>query len=182
MSGSTESIVLGGGCFWCTEAVFKEITGVLEAEPGYAGGDVPQPNYRMVCSGTTGHAEVVMVKFDPEEISLKEILEIFFATHDPTTLNRQGADLGTQYRSTILYKNDEQKKIAEETINEMTENKIFKNPIVTKVEPLSEFYPAEEYHHDYYAKNPLAGYCMMVISPKVSKLRKKFSDRIKVKN
>jgi peptide-methionine (S)-S-oxide reductase len=182
MSGSTESIVLGGGCFWCTEAVFKEITGVLEAEPGYAGGDVPHPNYRMVCSGTTGHAEVVMVKFDPEEISLKEILEIFFATHDPTTLNRQGADLGTQYRSTILYKNDEQKKIAEETINEMTENKIFKNPIVTKVEPLSEFYPAEEYHHDYYAKNPLAGYCMMVISPKVSKLRKKFSDRIKVKN
>ena len=182
MPSTTESIVLGGGCFWCTEAVFKEITGVVEVEPGYAGGNVPNPDYRMVCTGNTGHAEVVMVKFDPEEISLKEILEIFFGTHDPTTLNRQGADFGTQYRSTILYKDESQKKIAEETIDDLTRNKVFKNSIVTTVEPLGEFYPAEDYHHDYYAKNPLAGYCMMVISPKVSKLRKKFSNRIKVKN
>ena len=182
MSSTTESIVLGGGCFWCTEAVFKEISGVVEVEPGYAGGNIPNPDYRMVCTGNTGHAEVVLVKFDTEEISLKEILEIFFGTHDPTTLNRQGADFGTQYRSTILYKDEGQKKIAEETIKEMTTNKVFKNPIVTTVEPLGEFYPAEDYHHDYYAKNPQAGYCMMVISPKVSKLRKKFSDRMKVKS
>ena len=182
MPSTTESIVLGGGCFWCTEAVFKEISGVVEVEPGYAGGNIPNPDYRMVCTGNTGHAEVVMVKFDPEEISLKEILEIFFGTHDPTTLNRQGADFGTQYRSTILYKDESQKKIAEETIDDLTRNKVFKNSIVTTVESLGEFYPAEDYHHDYYAKNPLAGYCMMVISPKVSKLRKKFSDRMKVKS
>ena len=182
MPSTTESIVLGGGCFWCTEAVFKEISGVVEVEPGYAGGNIPNPDYRMVCTGNTGHAEVVLVKFDTEEISLKEILEIFFGTHDPTTLNRQGADFGTQYRSIILYKDEGQKKIAEETIKEMTTNKVFKNPIVTTVEPLGEFYPAEDYHHDYYAKYPQAGYCMMVISPKVSKLRKKFSDRMKVKS
>lgn len=181
MPRKAESIVLGGGCFWCTEAVFKEITGVIEVEPGYAGGDVPNPTYKMVCTGTTGHAEVVRVLFDPDEITLKEILEIFFGTHDPTTLNRQGADSGAQYRSIILYQDEDQRATAEEMIKELTNEGIYKDPIVTRIEPLHDFYPAEEYHHDYYAKNPYAGYCMMVISPKVSKLRKKFSQRIRVK-
>ncbi len=182
MPGKTESIVLGGGCFWCTEAVFKEITGVIDVEPGYAGGDVPNPTYEMVCTGTTGHAEVVRVLFDPDEITLKEILEIFFGTHDPTTLNRQGADSGKQYRSIILYRDKDQRATAEEMIKELTNEGIYRDPIVTRIEPLHDFYPAEEYHHDYYAKNPYAGYCMMVISPKVSKLRKKFSTRIRIKN
>ena len=169
----------GGGCFWCTEAVFEETEGVSSAVSGYSGGSVPSPSYEAVCTGSTGHAEVVQVEYDPEVISYAEVLEIFFRTHDPTTLNRQGADVGTQYRSVIYYHDDEQKRVAEEVIAALDAEGAYPQKIVTEVSPLGVFYPAEPYHQDYFANNPNQGYCRAVIAPKMDKFRKAFSDRLK---
>ena len=169
---------LGGGCFWCIEAVFKPLRGIKSLVSGYAGGSNENPSYKEVCSGSTGHAEVVQITFDPKQITFKEILEIFLVMHDPTTLNRQGADVGTQYRSTIMYHDDKQKETAEAVIATFTAGKVYDDPIVTEVVPLDVFYPAEEYHQDYYANNSMQPYCAAVIAPKVSKLRKQFSDRL----
>jgi peptide-methionine (S)-S-oxide reductase len=174
-----ETITLGGGCFWCLEPVFRELTGVEAAVVGYAGGGVPDPSYELVCSGMTGHAEVVQVTFNPAVISLREILEVFFSVHDPTTPNRQGADVGTQYRSIILYQDQRQKQVAEEVIAEFTEQGLWGAPIVTEVTPLKGFYPAEEYHQGYYEKNPWAGYCQVVIRPKLARFRSKYAGRLK---
>jgi peptide-methionine (S)-S-oxide reductase len=174
-----ETATLAGGCFWCLEAVFLRVRGVARAESGYAGGHVENPSYRAVCAGTTGHAEVVQVDFDPKEVSYRELLEIFFAIHDPTTLNRQGADVGTQYRSAIYYHDDAQKQTTEALIRELNDEKIWDAPIVTEVTALDKFYPAEDYHREYYDRNPEQGYCQVVISPKVSKLRQKFAEKLK---
>ena len=174
-----EVATIGGGCFWCTEAVFSDVRGVEKVESGYSGGSVPSPSYEDVCTGTTGHAEVIQVTFDPKVISFRDILEIFFATHDPTTLNRQGADVGTQYRSIILYHNDEQRKTAEDVIEES--RKEFSRPIVTELVPFKEFYKAEGYHQEYFENNPYQPYCRAVIAPKVAKFRKHFEDRLKKK-
>jgi peptide-methionine (S)-S-oxide reductase len=179
VSQKREVATLGGGCFWCTEAVFSELRGVEQVESGYAGGSTPDPSYEHVCSGNTGHAEVVQITYDPAIISYKDILHIFFTVHDPTTLNRQGADVGTQYRSVILYDDKAQKDAAEETIREMNEAKVWGRPIVTEVSPLTTFYKAEDYHQDYYKKNPGEGYCAVVISPKVTKFRQKYQDMLK---
>ncbi|RJP33148.1 MAG: peptide-methionine (S)-S-oxide reductase [Actinobacteria bacterium] len=173
MQNSHETIVLGGGCFWCMEALLNTIVGVLRATPGYAGGVTEEPTYRQVCYGNTGHAEVVEVEYDPEVISLEDLLEVFFATHDPTSLNRQGADVGTQYRSIILYKSPEQKERVEKYIASITGS--YGRPIVTEFKELDRFYPAEEYHHRYYERNPSQPYCRAVISPKLAKLRKKMA-------
>lgn len=170
---------LGGGCFWCVEAVFVELKGVEKVESGYAGGKVKNPTYRDVCTGTTGHAEVTQITFDANVISFKEILQVFFTAHDPTTLNRQGADVGTQYRSVIFYHDEEQKRIAEQVIAETNAAKIWDRPIVTGVAPYTEFYKAESYHQNYYANNPGQPYCQVVIAPKVVKFRKQFRDRLK---
>ena len=170
---------LAGGCFWCLEAVFLRLKGVQRVESGYAGGHVENPTYRAVCTGSTGHAEVVQVDFDPSKITFSELLEVFFAIHDPTTLNRQGADVGTQYRSAIFYHDDVQKQEAERMIADLNAQNIWDNPIVTEVAPLTKFYPAEDYHREYYDRNPEQGYCQVVISPKVSKLRQKFSEKLK---
>jgi peptide-methionine (S)-S-oxide reductase len=178
-SRRTELATLGGGCFWCTEAVFAELRGVQKVLPGYSGGAVPHPTYEQVCGGRTGHAEVVQVSFDPDELSYRDVLTIFLTTHDPTTLNRQGGDVGPQYRSVILYHSPEQRTTAEVVIREMDGQKLWKGPIVTEVVPLTAFYPAEEYHHNYFAKNPYAGYCLMVIAPKVAKFRKQYTDRLR---
>ena len=172
-------ITLGGGCFWCVEAVFDELIGVEHVESGYAGGATVNPTYRDVCSGTTGHAEVTQITFDPQAISLKEILQIFFTVHDPTTLDRQGADVGTQYRSVIFYHSEEQKQTAEEVVKEITAEKLWDKPIVTQVVPFQTFYKAESYHQDYFANNPGQPYCQVVIAPKVVKFRKKFKERLK---
>lgn len=169
----------GGGCFWCTEAIFKQVKGVQKVIPGYSGGDVPNPTYEQVCTGTTGHAEVVQITFDPDIISYKTLVEIFMATHDPTSLNRQGNDVGTQYRSVIFYHNEGQKRIAQEIIQELERKKIYDKPIVTALEPFQAFYPAEEYHHNYFERNPNQPYCQFVISPKVSKFKEKFKDYLK---
>jgi peptide-methionine (S)-S-oxide reductase len=174
-----ETAVLGGGCFWCTEAVFRELRGVQRVESGYAGGSVPNPSYEEVCTGNTGHAEVVRVEFDPTELDYRDLLRIFFTVHDPTTRNRQGADVGTQYRSVVLYSDDEQRRVAEEVVREVTDAKIWRKPIVTEIEPLSAFYPAEEYHRDYFRQNPERAYCQLVIAPKVVKFRKKYAERLK---
>jgi peptide-methionine (S)-S-oxide reductase len=179
MSAATEQATLGGGCFWCLEAVFDKIEGVDRVVSGYTGGQAPDPNYRQVCTGATGHAEVVQVSFDPAKISYKEILEIFFAFHDPTTRDRQGGDIGTQYRSAIFYHSPEQKRIAQDVIAALRDEAIFKDAIVTEVVPLTKFYPAEDYHQGYYEQNPTQPYCQAVISPKVSKLRKHFANRLK---
>jgi peptide-methionine (S)-S-oxide reductase len=179
MSAATELATLGGGCFWCLEAVFDKIEGVDRVVSGYTGGQAPDPNYRQVCTGATGHAEVVQVSFEPAKISYKEILEIFFAFHDPTTRDRQGGDIGTQYRSAIFYHSPEQKRIAQDVIAALREEAIFKDAIVTEVVPLTKFYPAEDYHQGYYEQNPTQPYCQAVISPKVSKLRKHFANRLK---
>ncbi len=165
---SARIATLGSGCFWCTEAVFESTEGVLDVISGYAGGTVEHPTYEQVCTGRTGHAEVVQVVFDPDIVSYEKILELFWKSHDPTTLNRQGADVGTQYRSIILYHDEEQKKIAERS-KEQAQKELSK-PIVTLIEPLETFYPAEDYHQDYYAKNPHAGYCSFVIRPKLRKM------------
>jgi peptide-methionine (S)-S-oxide reductase len=174
-----EIATLAGGCFWCLEAVFDELQGVEKVESGYAGGHVANPAYREVCMGTTGHAEVVQITFDPQMITFKDLLKVFFTIHDPTTLNRQGADVGTQYRSAIYYHSPEQKAAAEEIIAELTAAKLWDDPIVTEVTPLAEFYPAEDYHRDYFQRNPQQPYCQMVIAPKVAKSRQKFLDQLK---
>jgi peptide-methionine (S)-S-oxide reductase len=161
---------LGGGCFWCTEAVFQRIKGVLKVEPGYAGGTVANPTYDQVCTGATGHAEVVQVTFDSDEVSFSKILEVFFATHDPTTVNRQGADVGTQYRSVIFYHNVNQKKTAEKIIGELNNAKAYQSRIVTQVLPFTAFYKAEDYHKEYFKRHPEQPYCRLVIAPKIAKL------------
>jgi peptide-methionine (S)-S-oxide reductase len=174
-----EVATLGGGCFWCLEAVFVELKGVERVESGYAGGAVPNPTYRAVCTGTTGHAEVVQVTYDPDVISYREILQVFFTIHDPTTLNRQGADVGSQYRSAIFYHNQEQKETAEAVIAELEKEKLWHNPIVTQVAPLEAFYVAEDYHQEYYKYNSMQPYCQFVIRPKVVKFRKAFVEKLK---
>jgi peptide-methionine (S)-S-oxide reductase len=169
-------IVLGGGCFWCTEAVFKEVRGVTDVESGYCNGRRERPTYEQVCTGTTGHAEVVKLTYDPAQIGTRQILEIFFVVHDPTQLNRQGNDTGTQYRSGIYYTTDEQKQVAEALIAEMTREHAYRQPIVTEVQALANYWPAEDYHQDFFEKNPSQGYCLAVAAPKVEKFRKTFQD------
>jgi peptide-methionine (S)-S-oxide reductase len=173
-----EVATLGGGCFWCLEAVYLELNGVVKVESGYAGGKVANPTYKQVCTGTTGHAEVVQITFDPRVVTFKEILEVFFTIHDPTTLNRQGADVGTQYRSAIFYHSEEQKRVAEETIRELEAADVWDSRIVTEVAPVSEFYVAEDYHQDYYARNSRQPYCQVVITPKLAKFRRKFQAKL----
>ncbi|MDI3520631.1 MAG: peptide-methionine (S)-S-oxide reductase [Anaerophaga sp.] len=170
---------LGGGCFWCIEAVFKEVRGVERVESGYSGGKTANPTYREVCSGLTGHAEAVRIFFNPAIISYAEILTIFFSVHDPTTLNRQGADVGTQYRSVIFYHDEEQKKTAEQIIAELEKKKVFNNPVVTELVPAGPFYIAEDYHQNYFENNPSQPYCQVVINPKMDKFRKAFRDKLK---
>jgi peptide-methionine (S)-S-oxide reductase len=174
-----EVATLGGGCFWCLEAVYDELRGVLDVVSGYAGGSVANPTYREVTTGRTGHAEAVRITFDPEEVSYKALLEVFFTIHDPTTLNRQGADVGTQYRSVIFYHSPEQKAVAEQVIAELEAARLWPDPIVTEIAPLTDFYEAEDYHQQYYAQNPEQGYCQVVIAPKVAKFRKQYLDRLK---
>ena len=171
--------VFGGGCFWCTEAVFDELRGVKSVVSGYAGGSTQNPTYEQVCGGRTGHAEVIKVDYDPGEITFKDLLTVFFATHDPTTLNRQGNDVGTQYRSAIFYANEEQKREAEAFIKELNDSKSFGKPVVTTLEPLGEFYEAEDYHQKYYANNPYQPYCQYMIPPKLQKLHKQFAALLK---
>jgi peptide-methionine (S)-S-oxide reductase len=178
-AGPKEVATLAGGCFWCLEAVFENVRGVHSVVSGYAGGTVAEPTYQQVCSGTTGHAEVVQVTFDPHLISYRDILEIYFAIHDPTTLNRQGHDVGTQYRSAIFYHSPDQQKVAQELIAELNAAHIWDRPIVTEVRPLEKFYPAEGYHQSYFRRNPSQGYCQAVVSPKVAKFRQKFRHRLK---
>ncbi len=174
-----QKTTLGGGCFWCTEAIYQDIIGVEQVVSGYANGQKENPTYREVCTGRTGHNEVVQITFDPEVISYAELLEIFWRVHDPTTLNRQGADVGTQYRSGIYYTSDEQREIAEQSKREADASDLYRNAIVTEIEPLQNFYPAEEYHQDYYKQNPNQGYCRAVIDPKVRKFRKSYANRLK---
>jgi len=179
MSDALQTITLGGGCFWCTEAVFVNVRGIEDVESGYCNGHLPRPSYQQVCTGNTGHNEVVKLVFDPSQISLREILEIFFVIHDPTTLNRQGADSGTQYRSGIYFSNPEQQAVAKELIAEMSSSGVYRGAIVTEVLPLANYWPAEDYHQDYFAKNPHQGYCMAVAAPKVAKFRKTFARLVK---
>ena len=174
-----EQATLAGGCFWCLEAVFDQLKGVEKVESGYTGGRRPNPTYEQVCTGVTGHAEAVQITYDADVISYRDLLDVFFTIHDPTTLNRQGNDVGTQYRSAIYYHNDEQKRIAEEKIRELTEEKVWDDPVVTQIEPLSEYYVAENYHSDYYERNPNQGYCRVVIAPKVAKARSNFLEKLK---
>jgi len=174
-----EIMTVGGGCFWCTEAVFREVKGVEKVVSGYSGGNVPgKPTYREVCSGLTGHAEVIQITFNSSVISFEELLIIFMTTHSPTTLNQQGADVGTQYRSVIFYHDEAQKEIAETVISELV--KYFEDPIVTEISPLLNFFEAEDYHQDYYANNTTQGYCSMVITPKLAKFRKMYADKLKI--
>ena len=169
----------GGGCFWCLDAVFRDLRGVARVESGYAGGHVRKPSYEAVCSGETGHAEVVRVEFDPAGISYRDLLRVFFTIHDPTTLNRQGADVGTQYRSVIFFHDDAQRRAAEETIAELEAEHVWDDPIVTELAPAGEYWPAESYHQDYFRRNPAAGYCRVVVAPKVAKARREFADRLR---
>lgn len=179
-SGETmETAVLGGGCFWCVEAVYESVQGVEKAESGYAGGSLPNPTYDDVSAGVSGHAEVVKITFDPKVITYSEILKIFFHTHDPTTLNQQGADRGTQYRSVIYFNSDKQKKEAEDVVTKITEEKLWPNPVVTEIAALKDFYKAEDYHQNYYKNNKEQPYCSLVIGPKIQKLKKEFADRLK---
>ncbi|MBI1961399.1 MAG: peptide-methionine (S)-S-oxide reductase MsrA [Parcubacteria group bacterium] len=175
----TQTVVLGGGCFWCTEATFQMLKGVLSVTPGYAGGTVKNPTYEQVCGGSTGHAEVIRVEYDPNQIKFQDLLSVFFGVHDPTTLNRQGNDAGTQYRSIILYTRDDQRQEIERFIRELEHAKTFESPVITEVEPLGEFYEAEDYHHDYFKKNPDQAYCQATINHKVAKLREKFAKLLK---
>jgi peptide-methionine (S)-S-oxide reductase len=174
-----QTITLGGGCFWCTEAVYVRVRGVLDVESGYSNGHVKNPSYEQVCSGDTGHNEVVKLVFDPAQISLRQILGIFFAIHDPTTLNRQGNDAGTQYRSGIYFSTPEQEQVARDLIRELTDEKLFGAPIVTEVLPVANYWPAEDYHQDYYEQHPNQGYCSFVVGPKVAKFRKGFAELLK---
>jgi len=178
-SPQTETIVLGGGCFWCTEAVFDRVQGVVDVESGYCNGETVNPSYEQVCTGRTGHAEVVRLEFEPAQITLREILEIFFVVHDPTTLNRQGNDVGTQYRSGIYYESEAQKQVAEEVIREIEAGKTYRSPVVTEVKPLANYSAAEAYHQDYFLNNPDQGYCAFVVGPKVEKFRKTFAAKLK---
>ena len=178
MSTKTEFATLGGGCFWCTEAVYQDLKGVQRVESGYAGGTVNNPTYRQVCTGTTGHAEVVQITFDPAVISYKEILDVFWRVHDPTTLNRQGADVGPQYRSVIFYHSNEQRAIAEQSKQETDASGLWPDAIVTEISPYTQFFKAEDYHQNYYQDNPNQPYCMMVISPKMQKFRQEFADKL----
>ncbi|TMI71985.1 MAG: peptide-methionine (S)-S-oxide reductase MsrA [Bacillati bacterium ANGP1] len=175
----TEIATLAGGCFWCLEAVFDDLEGVEDVVSGYSGGSVPNPTYQRVCTGDTGHAEVVQVTFNPDVISYRDLLRVFFTIHDPTTLNRQGADAGTQYRSAIFTHNETQEKVAEEVIAELNDAGLWDDPIVTEVVPIEAFYAAEEYHQEYFRRNPNQGYCRMVIAPKVAKFRKQYLERLK---
>lgn len=179
MNPNQQIATLAGGCFWCLEAVFDELSGVVSVESGYAGGHVENPSYRAVCNGDTGHAEVVQVTFDQSVLSYRDLLTVFFTVHDPTTLNRQGADVGTQYRSAIFYHDETQRADAEAVIRELSEARLWPNPIITQVAPLDKFYPAEDYHQEYFVNNPNQPYCMAVVSPKVTKFRKQFVDRLK---
>lgn len=174
-----ETATFGGGCFWCTEAVFESVKGVESVEPGYCGGEIINPSYRDVCSGLTGHVEVIQITFDPSVVSYKQLLHVFFATHDPTTLNRQGADVGTQYRSVIFYHNSIQKDETENIIKLLTKENIFNAPIVTELLPVTKFYKAEDYHQDYFKKNPQQPYCQIVINPKINKFKEKYRDWLK---
>jgi peptide-methionine (S)-S-oxide reductase len=174
-----EKATLGGGCFWCLEAVYEELRGVQKVENGYSGGHVPNPTYRQVCSETTGHAEVVQISFDPEEVSYEDILRVFFSIHDPTTLNRQGADVGESYRSVIFYHDEDQRRAAEDVISELESDGVWDDPIVTQVAPLDEFYKAEEYHQSYFQRNGYQPYCQVVIAPKVAKFHKQYLERLK---
>jgi peptide-methionine (S)-S-oxide reductase len=176
---NSETATLAAGCFWCVEAVFDDLRGVESVESGYSGGHKINPTYQEVCSETTGHAEVIQLKFDADVISFKEILQVFFAVHDPTTLNRQGNDVGSSYRSAIFYHSDEQRRIAEEVIKEVEAEGVYDNPIVTEVAPFDKFYIAENYHQEYFANNPNQPYCAAVVAPKVAKFRRKFLDRLK---
>jgi peptide-methionine (S)-S-oxide reductase len=178
-TGNLEIATLGGGCFWCLEAVYQQLLGVEEVVSGYAGGLIPDPSYLEVCSGRTRHAEVVQITFNKEDLTFRELLEVFFVIHDPTTPNRQGADVGTQYRSIILYHSDVQKQTAEALIDELEKEGIFGSPIVTQIEPLETFWPAERGHQDYYRRNPNQGYCQVVISPKLEKFRETFARKIR---
>ena len=174
-----EKATFGSGCFWCTEAIFERLNGVVKVESGYSGGKVEDPTYEEVCSGTTGHAEVTQITYDPTKISYDELLEVFWKTHDPTTLNRQGNDVGTQYRSVIFYHNEEQKTLAEKYKIELNKSGAWENPIVTEISPFTKFYSAEGYHQDYYANNPNQGYCVFVIAPKLERFKKVFKDKLK---
>lgn len=179
LDSSLQKATLGGGCFWCLEAVYDDLRGVTDVVSGYAGGHVPNPTYEQVCTKMTGHAEVVQVTFDPAQISFREILEVFFTIHDPTTLNRQGNDVGPQYRSAIFYHSETQRQTAETVMQEVEAAQLWPNPLVTEVTPLDVFYPAEDYHQEYFKHHPYAMYCQLVIAPKVSKFRKKYLDRLK---
>ncbi len=174
-----EIATLAGGCFWCLEAVYDELKGVSSVESGYAGGAVPNPTYRQVCEGDTGHAEVVRITYDPGVVSFGDLLDVFFVIHDPTQMNRQGNDVGTQYRSAIFYHSPEQKRIAEEKIRALADEAVYDEPIVTQVEPAGTLYVAEDYHQEYFANNPNQPYCMAVVAPKVAKFRRKFLERLK---
>lgn len=176
-----ETITLGAGCFWCVEAVFQQLKGVYSVESGYSGGHVKNPSYQEVCTGTTGHAEVCQITYDPSEISFTEILEVFWKTHDPTTLNRQGGDIGTQYRSSVFYHHDEQRKLAEEMKSRINAAGIWNSPVVTEILPFTVFYKAEDYHQEYYFQNASQPYCSAVITPKIEKFRKVFADKLKEK-
>lgn len=176
--GATETATLAGGCFWCTEAIFSQLRGVRSVMPGYSGGSVADPSYEQVCTGRTGHAEAVQIDFDPRVISFHDLLLVFFSTHDPTTLNRQGHDVGTQYRSAVFYRSPEQLKTAQEVVKEITANRLWKGTIVTELAPFQGFFPAEEYHRNYFLRNPSQAYCHMVIEPKVAKFRKQFVGRL----
>jgi peptide-methionine (S)-S-oxide reductase len=178
--GAREVATLGGGCFWCLEAVYDELKGVTDVVSGYSGGHVANPTYEQVCWGGTGHAEVVQVTFDPDVVSYRQLLEVFFTIHDPTTLNRQGNDVGEQYRSVIFYHSPEQKATAEQVIADLTREKVWRNSIVTQLVPFEAFYPAEEYHQEYFARNPRAGYCQVIIAPKVAKFRQKYLAQLKI--
>jgi peptide-methionine (S)-S-oxide reductase len=178
-SKDKEVVTLGGGCFWCIEAIFDELNGVEYVESGYSGGQVANPTYEQVCSGTTGHAEAVQITFDPKVISLKEILEVFFTMHDPTTSNRQGADIGTQYRSVIFFRSQEQRAVTEQVMQEILKAKLWDKPIVTELVPFKSFYKAEDYHQNYFALNSTQSYCSFVIAPKIEKLRERFRDKLK---
>ncbi len=175
MDEASQVITLGGGCFWCTESVFKEVLGITDVESGYSNGHIENPSYEQVCTGATGHNEVVRLTFDPNQISLREILEIFFVIHDPTTLNRQGHDTGTQYRSGIYTSNAAQEQVAAEVVRELKDSGIHKSPVVTEILPVRNYWPAEEYHQDFFERNPNQGYCMAVAAPKVAKFRKTFA-------
>ena len=177
--GQKEVATLAGGCFWCLEAVYDEMRGVEQVESGYSGGDVPNPSYERVCTGATGHAEVVQLTFDPALVSFREILEVFFTIHDPTTLNRQGADVGAQYRSAIFYHSPEQKATAEQVVAELNAAHVWDNPIVTEIAPLQAYYPAEDYHQEYFQRNGNAPYCRVVVAPKVAKFHKVFAEKLK---